>query len=225
MAISPISSVSFRNNYGQVNFIGRKDEAEHRSSNFTNTLKAIPLATLIALSPLNNANAQTYAPKEEIVHLEKYDDSLNGSGYVSIWFLSTDGDNSDIEKVKFCATDQKYSGDRQKKYTTVLECEPQKLKKVRVSVKDDYSNHVVTRYYVSGPGKTEKLIDKMTQGSSTGTRVSSRVYKYDEQEIKISENVYNYLKQVYGDDIEYVNESRNEDGRSAAGSVLDGVFD
>lgn len=225
MAISPVSSVSFRNNYGQVNFEGRKEKSEYHSSSFTNTLRSIPLATLIALSPLNTTQAQTTAPQEEIVYLQNIDDSLNGSGAVNVWFISTDGDNSNAEKVKFVATEKKYASNRQKEYVTIRQCEPKVLKKVRVTVKDDYSDHVVTRYYVSGPGKTDKIINKMNPSSDIGTQISKKTYKYDEQEIKISEDVYNYLKDVMNDEVKYVNETRTEDNRSAAGSVMEGVFD
>lgn len=58
MAISPVSSVSFRNNYGQVNFEGRKEKSEYHSSSFTNTLRSIPLATIIAMSPMVDTYAQ-----------------------------------------------------------------------------------------------------------------------------------------------------------------------
>ena len=51
MAIAPVSSVSFRNNYNQINFEGKKKE--HTHSKMTNALKSVPLAALIAMSPLN----------------------------------------------------------------------------------------------------------------------------------------------------------------------------
>lgn len=56
MAIAPISSVSFRNNYNQVNFEGKKKE-KSSGLHVSNSIKAIPLATLIALSPLNTVDA------------------------------------------------------------------------------------------------------------------------------------------------------------------------
>lgn len=57
MAIAPINNVSFRNNYNQVNFEGKKKE-KSTVLHLSNSIKAIPLATLIALSPLNIAEAQ-----------------------------------------------------------------------------------------------------------------------------------------------------------------------
>lgn len=72
MAIAPISSVSFRNNYNQVNFEGKKKD-KTSGLHVSSSIKAIPLATLIALSPLNNveADAQVRAasakPRTEVV--------------------------------------------------------------------------------------------------------------------------------------------------------------
>ena len=59
MAISPINNVSFRNNYNQVNFEGRNKEKSHHTNGVKNTLRSIPLATLIAMSPLNNVEANS----------------------------------------------------------------------------------------------------------------------------------------------------------------------
>jgi len=56
MAIAPISSVSFRNNYNQINFEGKK-EKKSSGLHVSSSIKAIPLATMIALSPLNNVEA------------------------------------------------------------------------------------------------------------------------------------------------------------------------
>lgn len=58
MAIAPVSSVSFRGNYNQVNFEGKKRE-KSSGLHVSNSIKAIPLATLIAMSPLNVVEAQS----------------------------------------------------------------------------------------------------------------------------------------------------------------------
>lgn len=59
MAISPINKVSFRNNYNQVSFEGKNKEKSHHTSSIKTTLRAIPLATLIAMSPLNSVEANS----------------------------------------------------------------------------------------------------------------------------------------------------------------------
>lgn len=57
MAIAPISSVSFRNNYNQVNFEGKKKEHKSSGMHIPSVVKAIPLATAIAMSPLTSVDA------------------------------------------------------------------------------------------------------------------------------------------------------------------------
>ncbi len=106
MAISPINSVSFRNNYNQVNFEGKKHEKSD-GLRVSNSIKAIPLATLIALSPLNNieADAQvknTHANRIEVVQAKTYDKILfDGDSSIGLKFryLSSDSDNQTIEKI------------------------------------------------------------------------------------------------------------------------------
>lgn len=76
MAIAPVSNVSFRSNYNQVNFEGKKKE-KSSGLHVTNSIKVIPLATLLALSPLNNVEAGAQAgissnsDRTEMVHQSK----------------------------------------------------------------------------------------------------------------------------------------------------------
>lgn len=57
MAIAPVNSVSFRKNYNQVNFEGKKKE-KSSGMHVPMAVKAIPLATMLAMSPLNEINAE-----------------------------------------------------------------------------------------------------------------------------------------------------------------------
>lgn len=121
MAIAPVSSVSFRNTQNQVHFEGKKERKNH--SGISNTIKAIPLATLIALSPLNtvevNAQSKTQKPEqtEKVVGYGDYEGNPIGVEYynqddpkakdydkaymentnASIFFYSNDGDDSKAE--------------------------------------------------------------------------------------------------------------------------------
>lgn len=108
MAIAPISSVSFRNNYNQVNFEGKKKE-KSSGLHVSNSIKAVPLATLIALSPLNtvDADAQVRANSNrrvEIVNTERLNSVLidaNGSPQnLFISFLDENGNKNNIERVR-----------------------------------------------------------------------------------------------------------------------------
>ena len=102
MVIRPISNVNYnRQNYNNLNFEARKKndnqyhEAPRRSSGL---LKSIPLAAIIAMSPLNSAQAQnTYQPQEKIVLQQNYDD---GKEKFKIYFISTDGNDDNAEKLK-----------------------------------------------------------------------------------------------------------------------------
>lgn len=59
MAISPVSSVSFRNNYNQISFEGKRKEKSESVIHSTSPLKAVPLAVMLAMSPLNSVEAQS----------------------------------------------------------------------------------------------------------------------------------------------------------------------
>lgn len=64
MAIRPISSVSFRN-YSNLAFEGKKNNKHPRHSYATSTIKAIPVAALIAMSPMVSAeDAFSLTPNE-----------------------------------------------------------------------------------------------------------------------------------------------------------------
>lgn len=58
MAIASVSNVSFRSNYNQVNFEGKKRNKENSRVQIHDTAKAVPLAVLLAMSPLCDAYAQ-----------------------------------------------------------------------------------------------------------------------------------------------------------------------
>lgn len=109
MAIAPISSVSFRNNYNQVNFEGKKRE-KSSGLHVSNSIKAIPLATLIALSPLNssaldnssatqaNTRLEQIKSKRELVFHVALPKELGLPGAQGVMFYDTDNDPSDVEQ-------------------------------------------------------------------------------------------------------------------------------
>ena len=58
MAVKPVTSVNFSvNSSKNIAFSGRKDRSQNHSSNLRSTAMAVPLATLIAMSPLNTQSA------------------------------------------------------------------------------------------------------------------------------------------------------------------------
>ena len=70
MAIAPISSIGHNSNIKNVHFAGR-DRHDKSSYSIRNTVMAVPLATLLAMSPLNPVDARIddrfddYGPKIE----------------------------------------------------------------------------------------------------------------------------------------------------------------
>ncbi len=100
MTIRPIISVKYNNNYNNLSFEAKKKNKNHhdtpRSAGF---MKSIPLAAIIAMSPMNSAQAQNnqYAPEEKIVLQQEYND---GKEKFKIHYVSTDGDDSNAEKLK-----------------------------------------------------------------------------------------------------------------------------
>lgn len=107
MAIAPISNVSFRNNYNQVNFEGKKRE-KSSGLHVSNPVKAIPLAALIALSPLNGVDAGAQVRTQnshaiDVVDTRTYNNIFiddNSSIGLKFRFISSDSDNQTIERIK-----------------------------------------------------------------------------------------------------------------------------
>ena len=117
MAIAPVSSVSFRGNYNQVNFEGKKKE-KSSGLHVSSSIKAIPLATLIALSPLNNSalsnssvsqsdiRTEQVQHKRELVFQIALPQELGLSGKHGIMFYDTNNDPSDAEKAIYVISRQ-----------------------------------------------------------------------------------------------------------------------
>ena len=128
MAILPVSSVSFGRSYSNLSFEGEKRKQHTRNTNVTSTLKAAPVAALIALSPLNsgsqslavNNNAPVerlqslniaedfdYIPKPEHFNIlavtkdEQYDKNTGSTIIREFKLIDTDGDSSDYELIEY----------------------------------------------------------------------------------------------------------------------------
>ena len=103
MAISPINSVSFKNNYN-LSFEGNKKK-NHAGNHPVSSpyVKAVPLAVLLAMSPLN----ETYAQKKQFTDIDKkvysgvLADNRHKSKDLTVKFVDSDGDLSTVEHVNF----------------------------------------------------------------------------------------------------------------------------
>lgn len=102
MAISPITAVSYTNSYNKVNFGARKhqDDNGHRQSAPRTFMKSVPLAVLLAMSPLNSVQAQQNMPdfsNEKVLVTKTYKDPIKDG--CNILYISNDGNDDDIEAI------------------------------------------------------------------------------------------------------------------------------
>ena len=202
MAIVPVSNVSFRNNYSQVNFEGKKKD---KSSGLyvSNSIKAIPLATLIALSPLNGVQAQTNnaGSNEKVLTVQTYKNpALDGC---NILYISNDGNDADVEAIALqYGQTTTYNADVDGQRTRLIKTVNTKqyldtLKQVNVVYKydDGKPERKYTKYVAAGSSTYNTYIDRAD--TKKQIRHSSGRMKHDEYEI--DKELFEYLKQFMED--------------------------
>ena len=231
MSISPISSVSF-NNYNNVSFEGRRSKNHSEHNHSTSPLRAVPLAALIAMSPMVN----TYAQVNPTEHTEFVQNGIQyvGDGYNSVAtlldvetphyedcaILWPKNSNNPKDKVLFYVETARIKtrlNGNDELVPVILEKEslirPQKLIVVNEDIKNDHgattAHNVI--YYVSGYRTTTDgyyEIKNNQSGSSQGDLLKTKSYAVPNSELRISKQFYNQLKLIYGDSIEYTTENR-----------------
>lgn len=214
MAIAPISSVSFRNNYNQVNFGGKKRERSN-GMHVPMAVKSIPLAVIIAMSPMVG---QAQSQPEKIVHMVTLNDrkSINPSSQNSkceILFLSNDGNDDNIEIVRLSSVSpfkgvlKGYEGRVECNYTTQTDVNVLEIR----NKKREADGVIYQEYYALGPGKVIRSMVKLPNGEWTG-KVNTR--HIEKVETHISKEVYEYLKSIMGDDVDYKTTNVIDNGSS-----------
>ena len=201
MAISPVSAVTFGNNYNQVNFGSKhkKGEEGHSSRTAGSLMKSIPLAALIAMSPLVNTQAQILKlnPNEKTVQSMTYKD-VNRDG-CNIWFVSNDGNDSDIEAIvlQHGAT-YKYARTIRGVRTNLIKRENErqyldtlKIVHERFKHSDGTISAPETKYVVAGPC----IYDVYVDDAATGKELKHSTGKIDHKEYVIDKELYDYLLQ------------------------------
>ena len=120
MAISAVNSVSFRNNYNNIQFEGGKKSkgraGKHR--HLTAPMKAVPLAVLLAMSPLNTVQAQNNTDRPTISVTSTHSRALSNPKVVDsksfsmpegffdddpelyFYYLDNDGNKASVEQVE-----------------------------------------------------------------------------------------------------------------------------
>lgn len=205
--ITAVNNVSYRNNYN-YNYLSfgsnKKQRAEHEPRHSSPVLKAIPLATLIAMSPLNAPSA-TYdfdQNPEKIVEIHEIEE---GAKTTKIRLISTDGDDSDIEKFSLevfsTRKDEAYDKETDKYVPTtrsVIDCvdvDSLIIKDVTIQHNDIGRTEKRKSYYVKGDINRLETPAKATDGSGR-TYGKVRQSRGQDQEYSVSEGLYNYLKQI-----------------------------
>lgn len=214
MAIAPISSVSFRNNYNQVNFEGKKKE--HTHSKMSNALKSIPLATLIAMSSLNMQAEDVVVARAEIENA----DAITGQN-AKVLFCDTNGDPSNVEKILFVFEDllkykEKINGREvpvRQTFTKTYELDSVRVEKV-TEIFDNEPDRHSTRYYISGPTVSmwsNSRTDDVPYEQSKLVRLG-HTKKHPKDEIQVTQRVYDYLKELLGSQLPEKVTTVTEDG-------------
>lgn len=217
MQVQAISNVN-----GYVNFGGRKKEASNiqsaHHSNAKNTLKAVPLAVLIAMSPMVNAqnNTSFYGPNDKIIKV------VDCGNNIKINFRSIDGNDQDAEKLDITK--------REKNIITTENVDgvPTKLKHDKVhqiSAESFVQKNRTTIYIPTDPKKESKMVtdtvycvrgignifnaakytvkdNKYLKGTSFETEVK-------EKELEIPKEVYDELKRYYSGAFPFTEENVN----------------
>lgn len=238
MTIRPVTSVSFNKNYNKLNFEGRKDRETqyHRPSYVVNTLRSIPLAAILAMSPLNssmNVYAQQPQEKKIVMSLKANNitppDIFGKQMGCEIDFISTDGNDDTAEKLELTFVnwrrgEQLINGKKTKckyAYTTVIDLKNvELLKEVRKYSNSD--DKVTERYFVSGPGSYARSFFFDLNGNSLNTGNFNR--KSDNMEQEISKDFYNYLADLLknsGDMVKFKTTTTNIDGDKEADELFD----
>lgn len=203
--ITAINNVSFKNNnYNNVSFGKKHEKPQHEPRQSSSALKAIPLATLIAMSPLNAPSA-TYdfeQNPEKIIEIHEIEE---GAKTTKIRLISTDGDDSDIEKftleVFFTRKDESYDKETDKHVPTtrsVIDCvnvDSLIVKDVTIEHHDIGLTEKRKSYYVKGETNRFESPAKATDGSGK-TYGKVRQSRGQDYEYPVSEGLYNYLKQI-----------------------------
>lgn len=229
MAILPVSSLSFKSNYNNFGFEGRKDKKVQTNSIPISHKLAVPLAaTVLAMTPApaNSLNIiEDYQTNDielvddngdKVVARTKCQDVSPTYGSCEVEFMSNDGNDSDAEYLNLCFN-------RNTSYNKTVVKDGEKIK-VPVELVSNVSLRVdtllaknilrkysdgktenVTKYYVIGPSSYYRsLTNKATNENNVTLKKELR------DEIEIYESFYDALKETCGNDVQYKYENVTE---------------
>lgn len=205
MAISPVSSVSF-NSYNNISFESRKNRKhpDYESGYSTSPLKAIPLAALIAMSPMVDTYAQSLREhdSDKIVQMQTYKNPVVDG--CNILYISNDGDDSNVEAIALqYGKSVKYNSKNGSQKVLMVKKENSKqflneLKTVNITYKhtNGKPDTFETCYVVSG----DRIVDTYIYPENDESNVQHRTGYDANSNYKISKELYDYLKQFMEDE-------------------------
>lgn len=199
MAILPVNNVSFRGNYNQVNFEGKKKEKSYHGSTLRNVMRSIPLATLIAMSPMVG---QAQAPQEKILSWIKLSDKQavnpkTKNELSEMIFISTDGNDNDAEIVTLQSTSNTYRKGVKYAFTTYVDV---KTLEVR-NITNPENGRVTTEYYVWGPGRVARSRGETPEGEFVGEPYFP---PKKPMKVEVTKDFYEYLVDLFKDTTDMV---------------------
>ena len=220
MKINAVNSYHF----DKINFESKRQKNVQAPAYTTSTLKAIPVALLMAMSPVNAQEPMTprdakqveYAipDEEEIITQFRFENATpdGNAGFISV--RSADNNKKSVEihlnnKISSYAVD--VNGNVVDAYRLrEIEIKPEKLSSIVES--KSYMNggtSVKTRYYVIGSGteytNPPKPIDRTLDVREVSQPI---VMKVEHKKYEISGKLYKYLKDLLKDNVE-INEERS----------------
>ena len=95
MAIMPVSGVSVNKKNNIINFEGKKNkEVTAPQRSYTSSVKAIPLAVLIAMSPVNASSANTISSQPNVETIENTVGVTNNQDNIKLVFEESPAERS-----------------------------------------------------------------------------------------------------------------------------------
>ena len=240
MAISAVSSVSFRNNYNNIQFEGRKNvkkyDAGAQPSHSSTSVKAASLAAIMLMSPLNTSSAEYNAATMNGYPVEM----AQSSGYsnkvlekftfknatpkrytfesrpCNVYFVSTDGNDDDAEKISLVFTDPMHTRksidgklmNLTYEYEIGVDADTLEIHNVTTSYSSGRSS-TEKRYYITGSG----YVNRSGYYTESGQYIDRDGYfKKRNLRREVSKELYDYIAECMQDEAIYKVTSEQIDG-------------
>lgn len=214
MKVSAVNS----HRLNSLHFEGKKAKEVQKPVHSSNPIKAIPVAVLIAMSPLNaplmnakpvvSAEPQTEisAKQEKVVATAEYPNATPDKDMgCTIYFISNDGDDNSAEKVQMVFNIKDNLYDNKKLAAVRSETKVVEMKTIRkrhiLNISEGGVATHMDAYFLEGPGYNIVSISKLN-----GEIVSRKTDMKDNQIISITKQFYEDLKGLSDDSLKIIEE-------------------